>query len=142
LCDCRASPPMVFPAGFPARPRVPILRIGRLVVVALWLAGGFSADAAEGRRKSYALPADEASRSLNQFATQSGEQVIFLLNQVRGVRTNPVNGNFTAREAIERLVADTALRVIADPQTGAFMIQRAAASKEEAAPARPPGPGR
>jgi iron complex outermembrane receptor protein len=133
---------MDFTAGFPARPRVPILRIGYLVVVALWLAGGFSADAAEGRRRSFALPADEASRALNQFAAQSGEQVIFLLNQVRGVRTNAVNGSFTAREAIERLVADTALRVIADPQTGAFMIQRVTVSKEEAAPAKPSGPGR
>ncbi len=85
-----------------------------------------AADAPESRRKNYTLPASDAAQALNQFAEQSGEQVIFLLNQVKGVRTNPVTGRFTAREAIEHLVANTVLRVVADPPTGAFMVQRAA----------------
>ncbi len=98
--------------------------IGRLLAMVLWLVGSAASDAAENRRKNYALPGGDAVLALHKFADQSGEQVIFLLNQVKGVRTNPVNGRFTAREAIERLVADTQLRVVADQQTGAFMVQR------------------
>jgi hypothetical protein len=126
LCVSRASPLMLLSSALPDLARRSIAGIGRFVVVAVCLACVFAADASESRRKPYALPAGEAPLALNQFAEQSGEQVIFLLNQVKGVRTNAVNGRFTAREAIERLVADTGLRVVADQQTGAFMIQRLA----------------
>jgi iron complex outermembrane receptor protein len=108
--------------------------VARLLVLVLWLSLWATAEGSEGRRKNYTLPADDAPQALTKFAEQSGEQVIYLLNQVKGVRTNPVNGRFTAREAIERLIADTVLRVVADQPTGAFMIQRI----EE--PARPETP--
>jgi hypothetical protein len=35
-----------------------------------------------------------------------------------------VQGRFTAREAIERLIAETLLRVVEDKATGALLIQR------------------
>ncbi|MES2696357.1 MAG: STN domain-containing protein [Verrucomicrobiota bacterium] len=91
-------------------------------MVVCWATG--AVDAAEIRRKVFSLPAGEASEALSKFTEQSGEQVVYLLNQVKGVRTNPVNGRYSAREAIQRLVADTVLRVVEDKQTGAFMIQR------------------
>lgn len=132
-----ASPFMTLSPSPSALRRPPRRTLGRLLLLLLCFAGEIVADAAESRRKSYALPAAEAPLALNQFAEQSGEQVIFLLNQVKGVRTNSVNGRFTAREAIERLVADTVLRVVADQQTGAFMIQRVA---DATPPDRTPDP--
>ena len=90
----------------------------------LWFATGLALAGAEARGKNFTLPAGEASETLSKFAEQSGEQVVYLLNQVKGVRTNPVNGRYSPREAIDRLVAKTVLRVVEDKQTGAFMIQR------------------
>jgi iron complex outermembrane receptor protein len=97
---------------------------GALAAVVLWLGAGAAAAPAERRQKFFSLPAADAAMALNKFTEQSGEQVIYLLEQVRGIRTNPVQGRFTAREAIERLIAETLLRVVEDKDTGALLIQR------------------
>jgi iron complex outermembrane receptor protein len=97
---------------------------GALAAVGLWLGAGAAGAASESRPKSFSLPAADATVALNKFAEQSGEQVIYLVEQVRGIRTNPVQGRFTAREAIERLIAETLLRVVEDKATGALLIQR------------------
>ncbi len=78
----------------------------------------------DGRKKNYVLPADDASVALRKFVEQSGEQIIYLENQVRGIKTKPVQGSFNAREAIEQMTADTVLIVVEDKETGALMIQR------------------
>jgi hypothetical protein len=88
-----------------------------------------SADAAHpqggiNRKKTYSLPAEDASVSLRKFVEQSGEQIIYLENQIRGIKTNPVQGTLNVRDAIEQLVANTALMFVQDKETGALMIQR------------------
>jgi iron complex outermembrane recepter protein len=116
--------------------------LGCLCALVVWLGCGLATNAAEVRRRTYTVPAGEAPEALSKFAEQSGEQVVYLLNQVKGVRTNAVHGRFSAREAVERLIANTALRVVEDKQTGAFLIQRGsdAALPEAGAPAQKPKP--
>ena len=44
--------------------------------------------AAEPVRRSYDLPAGDAAATLKKFVEQSGEQLLFLVTKVRGIRTN------------------------------------------------------
>jgi len=82
--------------------------------------------AAKTAKRLYEVAAGDAATTLKQFAEQSGQQVVYVVPKVRGVRTNPVKGEFTAREAIDRMVAKTSLVVVQDEKTGALMINRAA----------------
>jgi hypothetical protein len=47
-----------------------------------------------------------------------------VVEQVRGIRTPELQGRYRPREALERLVAKTALTVAEDARTGALMIKR------------------
>lgn len=85
--------------------------------------------AADAGRIHFALPAAAAEVTLETFAEQAGEQIVYLLDDVRGVATNPVQGSFTYREALERLVAGTGLRVEQEEKTGAFVIKRDSAAR-------------
>src|SRR5262249_39766045 len=74
--------------------------------------------------KSFNLPADVAEKTLKLFSEQSGRGVVFLSARVRGIRTNPVRGQLTPREALDRMVEGTALTASLDEKTGAFAIRR------------------
>lgn len=85
----------------------------------------FSAFAAEPAKKSYAIPAGAAAAAISAFSEQSGEQIVYPVDIVRGVRTNAVRGDLTAREALEQLIAGTNLVVVQDASTGALGLRRA-----------------
>ena len=103
------------------------------------LLAGMSAPAAAAddaaARKTYALPADTADKALRRFSEQSGIQVIFPSEVVRDVRANAVQGNLTAREALDRMFAGTGLVAVQDAKTGALTVR-----KETAAPKNAPSP--
>ncbi|MCX6951181.1 MAG: TonB-dependent receptor plug domain-containing protein, partial [Verrucomicrobia bacterium] len=83
--------------------------------------------AAEGEsRRFYALAPGDAAVTLKRFAEESGHQVVYLVDTVRGLRTNAVEGEFSAREALARLVANTGLTVREDEKSGALMVNRTA----------------
>lgn len=42
-----------------------------------------------------------------------------------GVKTHAVKGPLTSREALDRMLAGTALRVVVDTKTGALAVRRA-----------------
>ncbi len=89
-------------------------------LVALISAGhGASAPA-----RTFELPADDASVTLKRFSEQSGEQIVYPVDRVRGVRTNPVTGEWSPRAALERMLAGTELRVVQDGDTGALAVRR------------------
>ena len=75
--------------------------------------------------------------TLETFSDQAGVQLVYLIEDVRGVTTNPVQGVFTVRDALERLVARTALRVEQDGKTGAYVLKPARAG-DRTSPAAPP----
>ena len=91
--------------------------------------------AGEPTRKSYDIARGDAVSTLKRFADESGRQVVFLVDAVRGVRTNPVRGEYTVREALTRLVAETGLVVAEDAKSGALMVNRLAS--REPPPSQP-----
>lgn len=103
-----------------SRPR---LRQGLAFVLAFFLfAVVRAADAPD--KKSFNLPADAAEKTLKLFSEQSGRGVVFLSARVRGIRTNPVRGQLTPREALDRMMEGTMLVASLDEKTGAFAIRR------------------
>ncbi|PAW65840.1 MAG: hypothetical protein B9S34_09655 [Opitutia bacterium Tous-C1TDCM] len=89
--------------------------------------------AGEPARKTYDIARGDAAGTLKRFADESGRQVLFLVDAVRGVTTNPVRGEYTVREALTRLVADTGLIVAEDGKSGALMVNRAGHEESPAA---------
>src|SRR4051812_6652100 len=66
---------------------------------------------AEPVRPRFALVAGDAEITLEKFSEQAGVQIVYLLGDVRGVKTNSVQGPYAIREALDQLVHGTALRV-------------------------------
>src|SRR5262249_14166281 len=64
---------------------------------------------------------------LEAFAGQAKVEVIYRAEIIRDVNTNAVTGEFTPREALERLIAGTELTVSQDDKTGALIISRLSA---------------
>ncbi len=83
-----------------------------------WLAG------AEAPRTPFSIPGGDAALTLRQLSRQAPESILFPIDLVHGIQTQPVQGNFTAREAAERMTAGSELFVSQDPQTGALLIGR------------------
>ncbi len=91
------------------------------------------APASPAARRTYALPRGDAAEILRRFADESGCQVVFLTDVVRGVETNALAGEFSARDALARLLAGTPLALTEDTATGALMIYRPAPAHASAA---------
>lgn len=87
-----------------------------LAVTAAW--------AAEPGKKAFDLAADQAEKSLRQFSSQSGREVVFTPEVAAGVRTNAVRGDFSPAEAMDKLLEGTTVRAKQDPSSGAFVVMR------------------
>lgn len=97
----------------------------------------FGADAAA--RREFRLSGGDAAVTLRKFTEQSGEQVMYLVDSVRGVTTRAVRGRYAPREALQRMLAGTPLAAVADERTGALTVSRAAKPAErKVATNRPP----
>ena len=79
--------------------------------------------------RSFEIPAADASESLASFSRQSGGALVYVVEQVRGVRTQGIRGHFRPRDALERLLANTDLTVAEDRRTGALIVRRSPSSK-------------
>lgn len=113
----------------------PALLLILLVCLSLHRLGG-----AEMAARAFAIPAAPAEVTLETFSEQSGAQVIYLLEDVRGVTTNPLQGRLAIGEALERLVGGTALRAERDGKTGAYVIKRDRQARASAGPDSNPNP--
>lgn len=76
------------------------------------------------QKRSYDLPSGDAATTLNQFAGASGQQIIFMMEKVKGERTKAFTGDYAARDALDRMLAGTGLSAARDPATGAFVVSR------------------
>lgn len=116
--------------------RAPTVRshLARLLRHPLWLgwllAVTVAGTAADPARRSYELAAGDAVTTLRQLSAISGREILFAAEIVRGVRTNPVRGEFTALEAARHLLAGTSLFVTQDERSGALAIHRAKPRRE------------
>lgn len=78
-----------------------------------------------GPPKKFNLPAGDAVLTLQEFSRQSGEEIIYAIDQVRAIRTNGVNGELGARAALERMLDGTGLTAVQDEKTGALAVKPA-----------------
>ena len=84
-------------------------------------------------KRTFDLPRGDAALTLKKFAAAAGLPIVYLVDQVRGATTNAVRGEFTPREALERMLAGSGLAATQDAVTSAFVV-----SRQRGAGAQPP----
>lgn len=75
-------------------------------------------------KKNFDIPAGTADRALKAFTSQSGSELVYPAEIARGVKTNAVQGEFTAKEALQRVVAGSDLVISQDAKTGVLTVSR------------------
>jgi iron complex outermembrane receptor protein len=80
--------------------------------------------AAGGEVKRFDLPAGDAALTLELFARQSGEQLVYLVDNVRGQTSSAVHGEYSALDALERMLRGTTLTVHRDGRDGPMTVAR------------------
>ncbi len=101
------------------------LGLCRLLFAAVLAFASAAAMAQNTARMSFDLPGDVAATSLKNFARQSGLEVLISADLGRSIRTQPVKGDFTPGEAVERMLLRTGLVAKQDAKTGAMIIKLA-----------------
>ena len=98
---------------------------------------------ATAARKSYNVPGGDAAATLTQFTRHSGCQIVYLVENVRDEKTQPVRGEYAALDALRVMLSGTALFAVQDESTGALVVSRkrpAPAQKEQEESERSRGP--
>lgn len=85
-----------------------------------WLHGAVAAEV-----RHFEIAAGDAATTLRIFAAQSGEQLVYPVDRVRGVQTHAVRGDLAPQAALEQMLAGTTLSAVQDRQTGALAVGRA-----------------
>ncbi len=77
--------------------------------------------AAEESIKKVAVPAGSLKAALKMLAEQSGVEFFYSTDQLEGLRTEGVNGEFTAEKAVQKLLEGTNLKLTRH-ESGALVI--------------------
>ena len=125
----------------PLFPAAPVVLASCSAIMAAAPPGAATVEA----KRSFDLPRGDAATTLRQFAAAAGRSLVFVTEKVRGETTNQVRGEFTPREALERMLAGSALEAAQDASTGALVVSRkrvaeVVPSKGEAGPFSDPQP--
>jgi len=80
---------------------------------------------AEEPTTNFNVPAGDALTSLQLFIQQSGERIIYPVEQLLHVRTKGVTGEFTAGAALGAMLEGSGLVAELDEKTGVFVVHRA-----------------
>ncbi len=118
---------------FPTRVRAPLHAL-----VGLGILLPATLTAAEAARQSFDIPPGKAPVTLKQFAAQSNEQLLYSPDDVEGVQTSAVQGEFVPLVALERMLARTPLKARQDRKTKAISITLATPPRAPPAAPRPP----
>ena len=78
--------------------------------------------AEDQRRMAFDVPAGEAAATLRKFSKQAGVPLLVSSNDIRGIKTTAVQGQFTPIEAIQRMLVNTRLIAREDRGTGAIAV--------------------
>ena len=73
-------------------------------------------------RIAFDVPSGEARDTLKKFAQQASREIVF--SPVGAIQTQAVKGQFTVREALDRLLAGTDLTAFEDAKTGGVVVRR------------------
>lgn len=79
--------------------------------------------AARGPTRTYHIGAQALGAALQEFASQAGLQLMFSESDVAGMQTSGLQGNFSADQALQRLLAGSGL-VFEFPQPDAVIVRR------------------
>lgn len=101
------------------------------VLLLTWVQGCGAAE----KTRSFNVPAGDAALTLELFAEQAGNPLLFLVDQVRGVPTKPVRGVLAPSVALEVMLSGTGLSVKTDPRNGALGVRRTVPAPAPAAAA-------
>ncbi len=96
--------------------------------------------AAETASRVFSITAGNAKATLKQFAAQSGEQVLYSPDDIRGVQTRAVSGEHVPLTALQQMLAGTSLQARQDAKTKAISIIARPSSRdppENDTPAKP-----
>jgi len=98
----------------------------RRILVLLCLASSFTlgASAAEPVARHFDLPAGDASVSLKSFAEQSGQEIVYAADVVKGTPTQAVKGELTPKDALDRMLAGTTLTAVSS-KGGLLAVKKA-----------------
>lgn len=88
-------------------------------------------------KATFDLPAGAAGETLKNFARQAGREIVFSAEMVGAVATNAVKGEFTPREALDTMLADTGLVATQDAKTGAFAVRKGVPNEPKNGASRP-----
>ena len=83
---------------------------------------------AEESKHLFDIRHGKATDSLHEVARLSEVDILYDPRLVKKVKTPPLLGWYTPRQALERLLAHTSLLVIQDPETASFAIRKKASS--------------
>lgn len=72
----------------------------------------------------FTIAEGDASMTLLRFSEQATTQLVYVVDEVRGIRTRAVQGEFLPRVALEKMVEGTRLVVSQEAQTGALTVRR------------------
>ena len=98
------------------------VRILRALILAVALGSlCWAADA----KKNFNVGEGDAANTLKQFAQQAGQQVIFPTLDVKGVRTPAIRGEYSLKEALDLILANTGLEATFDKTSGTFAVSKA-----------------
>jgi len=89
--------------------------------------------------RRFDIPAGAAEATLKTYRTQSGAEVVYAAEAVRGVRTNAVRGELSPRAALEALVAGTPLALGESPGGALALSRPPDPNAQRAAPVSPAG---
>ncbi len=76
-------------------------------------------------RQNFDVAAGDAAVALKQFAKQAGQQIVFPAQEVKGVKTPAIKGEYSLTEALALMLANTGLEVAFDQRSGTIAVSRA-----------------
>jgi len=78
--------------------------------------------------RTFAIEAADAAVALVAFGEQARTAVVYLVSEVRGVRTKAVSGSLTPLAALQKMLEGTPLVATQDARTEALIVQRRSAT--------------
>ena len=94
--------------------------------------------ALESAPRSFDIPAGDATAALKRFAAQAHEQLLYSTDDVSGLSTQAIVGEFVPLAALHRMLANTPLRARQDASTQAISITLSRPSRAPPAEPLPP----
>ncbi|WP_141455112.1 TonB-dependent receptor [Pseudoxanthomonas sp. z9] len=109
----------------------------RVLLLSLACSAALSAQAQNSKPAQVNVPAGDLVAALDTLARQSGTQFVYRADQLKGLRTQGVQGNLPADQALDRVLSGSGHVARRDAASGAVVIVRQDAPPRPAPAARP-----